>query len=514
MRILLILVGSVAAFSVKGLRRKGSSAGILVVPNSALALSQRDQDGPASQAGPALPVPTLVALDTVPDPPVPNLTSAYVTLAVLLFGFASNQWSRQALYYLCDFSSSGVAERHINVALNFNKEMYAALASFGFTIVFAVVSLFSGGVSDKTDRNKVAGLSCLVWSLATGLQAGARNFADLVPLRVAVGASQAFYNPAAYTLLSDLFPKKMLGTVNGIFSSGVYLGGALASLSILLDNMIGWRYTLLVTAAVGFVVSALLTLAIPEPRRSSEKVSNSPQLPDIGDSNMKTIAAAPTVLAELRSVLGPLEAKLLLSATVLRFCAGFSIAIWKAPFVFSKFPGSENAFAGSNAAIVAVGGLLSSLVGGYISDQISEGGGGRGGVGGSKGRARAWVPAVGSLLAAPAWAMFVLADNPQLAAGVLLAEYLVAECWFGPTLAALFQAVPASSRGAAQGLFSVLAAVGNLAPVVVGALAGGALGNFALGDVLLYGVSGCYFVSGVLFALAAVEAERVAATQT
>jgi hypothetical protein len=65
-----------------------------------------------------------------------------------------------------------------------------------------------------------------------------------------------------------------------------------------------------------------------------------------------------------------------------------------------------------------------------------------------------------------------------------------------------------SSRGTAQGLFSVLAAVGNLAPVVVGAFAGGALGNYALGDVLLYSVSGSYLACGLLFALAAIEDDK------
>lgn len=78
----------------------------------------------------------------------------------------------------------------------------------------------------------------------------------------------------------------------------------------------------------------------------------------------------------------------------------------------------------------------------------------------------------------------------------------------GPTLAALFNAVPASSRGTAQGLFSVLAALGNLAPVVVGAFAGGALGNYQLGDVLLVSVCACYVGCSALFVLAALEDDQ------
>ena len=99
-----------------------------------------------------------------------NLNKSYVVLAVLLVTFASNQWSRQALYYLCDFSSNSDPFKHINAAVNFNKEQYASLASFGFTVVFASVSLFAGTVSDRFDRNVVMAASCGVWSISTALQ--------------------------------------------------------------------------------------------------------------------------------------------------------------------------------------------------------------------------------------------------------------------------------------------------------------------------------------------------------
>ena len=30
-----------------------------------------------------------------------------------------------------------------------------------------------------------------------------------------IGASQAFFNPAAYTLLADIFPARLMGSING-----------------------------------------------------------------------------------------------------------------------------------------------------------------------------------------------------------------------------------------------------------------------------------------------------------
>ena len=337
--------------------------------------------------------------------------------------------------------------------------------------------------------------------MATALQAFAVDFFPLVPLRAIIGASQAFNNPAAYTIIAEIFPKRMVGTINGVFSSGIYLGGGLASLSIILDGYVGWRQTLLIVGGVGLVAAVACLFLIEEPRALPEAVAQR-QAADAaeGQGVVKATFNPQDTVAALREVLVSKDAQLILLAAALRFCAGFSIAIWKAPFVFAKFPGSESAFAGSNAAVVAAGGFLSSLIGGYISDRLANPADPT-----ARPRARMWVPAVGSLLAAPLWAAFVAADEPSTAVLCLLGEYLVAECWFGPALASLFQAVPANRRGTAQGLFSVLNLAGNVATVLVGALAGGQLANFALGDVLVAVVSGAYVLSGVIFTILALR---------
>ena len=178
-------------------------------------------------------------------------------------------------------------------------------------------------------------------------------------------------------MLSDIFPKKILGSINGIFSSGVYVGGALASLSILLDGIIGWRNTLFVIGGIGVAVAVLCQFLVTEPRAvkdgvmkngaiidvpslslspsqlvadTSEKQSTTAttSVPAIGESATATESAniIEQAFTGLQEVIKSDEAKYLLTASVLRFCAGFSIAIWKAPFVFAKFPESATSFAG------------------------------------------------------------------------------------------------------------------------------------------------------------------------
>ena len=378
-----------------------------------------------------------------------DLSYAYTVLVMLFLAFASNQWSRQAIYYLCDFSDNADPFLHINADIIFSKEMYASLASFGFTAIFAFVSLFAGSVSDQFNRRDVLTISCLAWSIITGLHSQARSFTDLIPLRTLLGVSQAFFNPAAYTLIADIFPQRLVGSINGIFSSGIYLGGGLASLSILLDNQVGWRSTMSTIGVIGIAIAGVLVLVVKDPRyvvtgekdiRNTIEISNTNINIDDNKkagpskSGIDALAIATTAYLSLQEVIAPLEAKLLLSATVIRFFAGFSIAIWKAPFVFAQFPGSENLFAGSNALIVSIGGLSSSLLGGYLSDILAnplkntEINPSTSSSSSSnrllRTRSRSWVPAVGSLLSAPLWAGFILATTPQQAAVFLFLEYL------------------------------------------------------------------------------------------
>ncbi|CAM9443933.1 unnamed protein product [Phaeothamnion confervicola] len=176
-----------------------------------------------------------------------------------------------------------------------------------------------------------------------------------------------------------------------------------------------------------------------------------------------------------------------MAAAAFRFCAGYGIGVWSAPYFRGAFPGFEAQYAIINACVVAGGGVASSLLGGYLSDRFAA----------KDPRVRAWVPMAGSLLAIPCW-MGAVSEIGGFyeAMAFLLVEYVVAECWFGPTVTILQGAVPPDVRGTAQGAFSTLTAFGNVAPVVFGALTSQ---GAPLRDVLFWGVSLCYAASAVAF---------------
>jgi hypothetical protein len=79
--------------------------------------------------------------------------------------------------------------------------------------------------------------------------------------------AQAFTNPAAYGLIASTFPETRVSTANSIYSSAVYVGGALASLTILLDNQIGWRESSIAIGALGLLLAGASALFLKDPEQ-------------------------------------------------------------------------------------------------------------------------------------------------------------------------------------------------------------------------------------------------------
>ena len=119
------------------------------------------------------------------------------------------------------------------------------------------------------------------------------------------------------------------------------------------------------------------------------------------------------------------------------------------------------------------------------------------------------VPAAGSLLAIPFWAATLTAPSLELSLAFLFGEYLFAECWFGPTIAALQRAAPPAAQGTAQGLFNTLTLVGNLAPAVIGY--GLKESSYELPSLLIVAVPVLYAASAAAFYFAADATARAKA---
>ncbi|KAJ1633679.1 major facilitator superfamily domain-containing protein, partial [Pavlovales sp. CCMP2436] len=413
-------------------------------------------------------------------------------LPALLAVFVHNQWSRSLLYYTCEFGLSAndpaAARQLMNVELGFGTEAYGFLAAIPFTLVFAPLSLLAGGAADASNRARLTWLSLLGWSAATAWQGSARSIEEVAASRALQGLCQAFTTPAAFTLLADATPQARRGTVNSAYSTGVYIGGGLAALSILLDRAVGWRSTLHVSAAVGVLLAAAVAVSIEDMREEAraaelvpERAPAKPRLDvrALARSQMASLGRTWQAVAERPAV------QLLLASCALRFCAGFAIAVWVGPWGREAFPDRQTDFGLTKAAISALGGGFSAIAGGVLSDILGERDASR----------RLYLPVAGSLGAAVCWGMMMDAQSFEWAMGWLLLQYLFAECWFGAAIATLQGQLPKEVQGGAQGAFSTLTVFGNLAPLLIGQ----ASQHMPLADVLHATVPALYLGSAAAF---------------
>lgn len=450
-----------------------------------------------------------------------SLKDILTLVAPLLLIYISNQWSRYSISYLVDFSSTSDATTAMNVDLNFNQSQYGLLASAAFTVLFAFSSLVAGNLADKYNRKLLTLASCGVWALATLATSQAHSYNEVLILRIIMGGACAFAIPAGYSLIADNVSKDKLASSNSIYSSGVYLGGALSSISLLLDESIGWRGTLALIGGFGVVSAAAAGLLLPSDDRDTNTEPEEIGLTD--NTQQNNSAEDNSLLQNTLQILSIPRVQFIFLASFLRFCSGLMIAVWAAPYYKQAFPDNASEYAVVNAFIVGAMGMTSGIAGGAIADKlgawfketkadISD----MNPVAGAlsvyenfdEQTIRLLLPIIGSLLAIPAWYLTTQVDSFEIAMFWLAVEYLVAECWFGPTIAVLQSTVGASKTGTAQGLFVLTGALANSAPTLLGWIYGNQIAgqsssssSEALANLLAVGVCATYFLSSVFFAV-------------
>lgn len=469
--------------------------------------------GPNSRCSPSLPN-THLSLKKIggtneEDAQIPTsstgIQSNLLIILPLLLVYISNQWSRSSVYYLVDFANSETVTSFnaMNVDLNFSQAQYGLLASLGFTALFAIASLFAGSLADRNDRKLLTVGSVLAWTAAMFATATAGSYNAVLAARIFMGLACAFSTPSAYTLINDLVPKDRVAFANSLYGSGIYLGGGLSSLSLLLNDNIGWRGTCSVIAVFGLVsagLSAVLLPADPKMQQISENPERTSQLKE------SAIDDQSSPFTDVTDILSTSRVQWLFGASFLRFCAGLCIGVWSATYFKLAFPDDSASYAVINALIVGLCGVSSGVFGGWAADkspslsaQFNW----------DNNAGRLLIPIVGSALAVPAWWLTIHASTFNSAMFWLAVEYLVAECWFGPTVAVLQSEVQQKQGGTALGMFTLTGAIGNLAPSVLGILYGNAKAagdvkeGLILSGILSNGVCIFYFLSAICFAIAA-----------
>ena len=136
-----------------------------------------------------------------------------------------------------------------------------------FTLLYAVVGLPLGRLSDRVERRKILAVGVFAWSVLTAFSGVARSFGQLIVARLGVGVGEATCSPASTSLIGDLVRPTERARAIAIWMLGLPLGLGLANGAggWILQNW-GWRNAFYIAALPGLACAAA-ALAMREPPR-------------------------------------------------------------------------------------------------------------------------------------------------------------------------------------------------------------------------------------------------------
>jgi len=149
----------------------------------------------------------------------------------------------------------------------------AAIGLLGtsFTLVYAVVGLPFGRLSDKIRRTRVLAGGLFVWSFLTAASGLARNFWQLFAVRIGVGVGEATCAPAANSLIGDLFPIGRRAWALSVFMLGLPIGNGLAyAVGGPVTQAYGWRAAFFVAGIPGLLCLIAVRWLYEPPRGMSD----------------------------------------------------------------------------------------------------------------------------------------------------------------------------------------------------------------------------------------------------
>lgn len=209
----------------------------------------------------------------VTDNGVPQKASGYAWygLTILVFVYMLNFIDRNILSILAE---------DIKADLGLSDDQLGFLYGTAFGVFYALFGIPLGKLADSWHRVRLMAFGLTLWSAMTALSGFARSFTTLSIARIGVGVGEATASPAAYSLISDWFPKRMRATALAIYSSGLYLGGGISLLigGAIVENweslypvnppfgLAGWQAAFLAVGIPGILL-ALLVSTLREPVR-------------------------------------------------------------------------------------------------------------------------------------------------------------------------------------------------------------------------------------------------------
>lgn len=381
-----------------------------------------------------------------------------------------NQWQRYTLAYTYGYNGDDGSIQKGNPKYEIKTEYpdivsyYGLLSGIAFAASYSICGIFAGVLSDKVNRKILIAVACVLWSTCTLLTGLIDSFAVLFVMRFLLGFFESAFNPCAYGIIADYFHPDYRTTANSIFNLGIYLGGALSSLSILMISNLGWRNTFKIIGFIGIGSGVAGFFFIAEPKRGKfEKKEEKPASFDPQEDKVQALSPGAQFLQAAGEIFVNPTCRYTTIAAALRFFAGYAIGFFMPSYFGKVYKSYKKEYAIANAVVVSLCGLTSSLTGGILSDKYEK-----------KGyfMTKSYICMIGTFGGIPTIMLCCLVQNnfwiSMLGLGL---EYLIAECWIGPAITMVLNTISPDNKGYAVSAFLFFATVaGTISTWLLGLL--------------------------------------------
>jgi MFS family permease len=206
--------------------------------------------------------------------PYPNQKYAWYVVFILFIAYTSSFIDRQIMSLLVE---------PIKRDLEINDTQFSLLHGFAFAIFYTFMGLPLGRLADRRNRKWIIAAGIFIWSMLTAVCGLAKTFFHLFLARIGVGIGEAALSPAAYSMISDMFPIARRSLPAGMYSMGVFfgagvafiLGGYVVQLASgaadivlpIVGSIRPWQLTFFIVGLPGLLVVLLMILTVREPAR-------------------------------------------------------------------------------------------------------------------------------------------------------------------------------------------------------------------------------------------------------
>ena len=231
------------------------------------------------------------------SPAYPSSAAAWYSVAVLMLMY---------IFSFIDRTTISLIVEPMKRDLQISDTQIGMLQGLAFALLYTFLGLPIARLSDRHSRRAIIAAGVFIWSIMATLCGLARTATQLFIARIGVGVGEAALSPAAYSMITDSFPRSKLGSAFGLYNIGITIGAGVAFLVggivvaavshagasytlPVVGEVRAWQMVFIVTGAPGILLPLLL-LTFREPARRGV---------------LRTASAPPTAVARppLREVL-------------------------------------------------------------------------------------------------------------------------------------------------------------------------------------------------------------------